>query len=145
MNGQGATCPNCDSGPIAGRYCRDCGTELATAADSHTLNGRSEQQSTGPRAQPPLRPPPPAPPPPSPPPSPHQPPTPAAPPMPIYVQAPMAQAQPARDGVNALAVVAAITLMLVLLGIAATIILLVANGDSSHAGVLTQSTVSGAS
>ncbi|MGH2879945.1 MAG: hypothetical protein ACRDK4_10120 [Solirubrobacteraceae bacterium] len=57
----------------------------------------------------------------------------------------MAQAQPARDGVNALAVVAAITLMLVLLGIAATIILLVANGDSSHAGVLTQSTVSGAS
>ena len=65
--------------------------------------------------------------------------------MPLYAQAAISQASPRRDGVNALAVVAAVTLMLVLLAIAATIILLVANGDSSHAGVLTQSTVTSGS
>jgi hypothetical protein len=47
---------------------------------------------------------------------------------------------PSRDS-SALAVTLATAVLLVVLAIAASVILLVANGDSSHTGVLTQSTV----
>jgi hypothetical protein len=48
--------------------------------------------------------------------------------------------QPRRDS-SALAVTLATAILLVLLAIAATVILLVSNGDSSNTGVVTQSTV----
>ena len=69
---------------------------------------------------------------------------PSAPPPPSFQPSFQPLVHPQRREVSsALAVILATALMLVVLGIAATVILLVAGGDSSRTGVLTQSTATG--